>query len=56
MRVKGFKENSMENLEIAMNTWFEQNDSIEVTNFQYNYDRGVADVYSALILYKIVES
>lgn len=54
MRVKGFKENSMERLEKAINTWLEQNDSIEVTHVQYNYERGVVDVYSALILYKKV--
>lgn len=55
MRVKGFKEYSMEGLEEVINTWLEKNTSIEVTNVQYDYDRGVTDVYSALILYKVGE-
>lgn len=55
IRVKGFRESSMRDLEKEMNTWLEQNHSIEVMDMQYSYYRGVFDVYSALILYKKVK-
>ena len=52
MRVKGFRENSMEKLEKAINAWLEENCEIEVVQMQYDYNRGVSDVYSAMLLYK----
>lgn len=52
MRVKGFEESSMNKLEQEINKWLEENSHIKVVDIRYEYGRGIANIFSALILYK----
>lgn len=52
MQVKGFAKNTIEKLEKAINEWLNEHTDVEIIDIKYDYDRGMTNVFSALIIYK----